>query len=593
MSKPQLHAESLSLEVYHNILKRLDKKDIYNCALVCKAWLIPAKTLLYTDVELKHFKQLERFHRTVEHNLQLSMMVKCFTLKDSLRGNWLTFRSEALHILDALFSTCLLNLETLRDEAAISYTVVKLALMDSGLKSLKRIIIAFSYRLSKIELAEYMSCALLMKDRLENLYFSDIFDEDIDRMLFYQLRNRLGQFSRLKQLTIEAKVTKEGAGFLDGIIESCSPTLEEVIFYGPSDHTLQNGNPIVSMDSITRNFVPRTSIKRLIVHQYSDEILTYIMHKFPQLDECSLHTEWYVSSEVVERFLNYAYRLKDYILNDLIVDHEMITAFVNNLWKGGSSALGKKHVNFTYSEEESESGVNVLSVYKHSACIRYPLPWSARNRLPNWKHIKFLQKNGRLLKSLAYTFSVYGELHKAENTTLPDDIIAHTFAYCPSIQYLDFDHCTLTLANTLLPSGGTHSLRKLSLDRCRIYEGTLEWLSKVLSKVEHLKLSNVCCVPEQEDSIPETIEVIKMPDTEVDLITFGVTRYSPRFVKITNSTDETSTHYYALQVNRADAFPSTEEEFLGASIDQRSEVCCKSNPIIKSEYNFFDIAVFE
>ncbi|CAO3643108.1 unnamed protein product [Mucor hiemalis] len=116
----------LPSEISHYILQLVTKKDLCNCALVCKGWLPPTQTLLYSKVSIKHFEQLEQFQQTVEQDSRLGLMVKklyvgCIFMDKKDKN---VLKMKGFSLLTTLLSTCLPNLEILQDSAAISYIPV-------------------------------------------------------------------------------------------------------------------------------------------------------------------------------------------------------------------------------------------------------------------------------------------------------------------------------------------------------------------------------------------------------------------------------------------------------------------------------------
>lgn len=67
----------LPLEIHQYVFQHLYREeDLLNCALVCKAWLSPAQTRLYSRVEIKNSAQLEKFQYTMRYAPHLGKKVK-------------------------------------------------------------------------------------------------------------------------------------------------------------------------------------------------------------------------------------------------------------------------------------------------------------------------------------------------------------------------------------------------------------------------------------------------------------------------------------------------------------------------------------
>lgn len=567
-----LNADSLPREICHRILQNLGKRDLCNCSLVCRAWLPSVHTLLYAKVVIRHLDQLKQFHRTVEQDAQLGLKVKSLMLNIQIWEDRDKIKKEMQNILTALFSTCLPNLEILHDDFSFIYIPLQQALKDSQLKSLKRLEVS-PHRIRKDELAEYLSCVLLMKDHLENLYISDS-EIYYGEQLFHRLHSQIHEFDHLKEVIVLSSATDKGIMVLDSIVERCSSTLKEIIFFAHRSNS-NNSEEEVYIDSI----IPRTNIKWFTVDKVSDIILTYLMRKFPQLEICSLREEGNASQKtspyILEQFSHYVSRLKEFYVHETLLEHDMIVKVMGSYWKGASSAYGKQRVHFCYSEEE-DLEAEKLFVHKDYTSIDYP--FSSESDQHDWKHVDFIKENGKYLKRAEYAFFLDDP---EKRMVMPDNFIFQTLAYCPWIQDLHLEYCTMKPLGALHSnSEKRYSLKQLSLLRCTLQEGALESLSTVLSDVSRLKVFDI----DYDSDATEVNQVIRMPHTRVIHVIFVLFRGASLYLKVTNSIDGNPIYYCVLHSDKRDALPLTEEEFLVAPIDDRVEVCCETNPIIQSEF---------
>lgn len=571
---------TLPFEVCHCILQHLGRGDLRNCALVCKAWLPVVQTLLYTNVILWKFEHLEQFHQTVNRGTHLGKKVKSFDFKP-LSAHRIELESElrrsVLEILTTLFSTYLPNLECILDvQYGITYTAVKQALIGSRLKNLRRI--ENLYNLSIFDLpVTYMSCALLMNDRLENLYILDCIRPNVNaeqQVLSNRLFSRLGQFSHLKEITVQ-KETNESILLLEEIVESCLGLEGIVLSACISD--VEQSNSKISIDSIVTKFTPRANVKSFttgfLLECLDDKLLAYIMHKFPRLERCYIGNEACseLSEQMIIQFMHFCLKLKYFKIDQLGVNHDAIVKIMGRLWKD-TSAYGKERVNFFYTNYPTGVPKECkLSFDPTGTTISYfmrspPDLWS-------WKHTEFLRQNGKFLKSVNYNIFASGFHSGLERVSLPDDTISLIFAYCPWIENLSFSQCSLSAVG-ILPSE-KRVLNELSFTECRLNDGILECLSTVLSEVKHLKLFKS--------------GNISMPLTKVNMISFELSKAFHKnlpkdyckYLKVTHTLDG-SISYYKLQLAKLDAMPSTKEEFLRASDNERLKVCCQTVSIIKS-----------
>lgn len=570
---------SLPTEIYLCILQQVDKEDLCKHALICKAWLPLVQHLLFSRVHIKHYKQLLRFTQTIQAKSRLEVMVKSFTMDDFIRDSPKKDRErikeQVTFILTFLISTHLPNLETLQDRTSITCSPVLHALVDSRLKHLRRLGTP-SFHKGKDVLASYTSCAILMKDRLENLLISDkTGDYFHDGQLFFdRLYSRLGQFSRLQEITI-IKVTDEWIQLLDDITKSC-PALEKITLDIRANSIRLNNNEI-SIDTIS-NFVPSRNVKSFkadLLGTLDEKILTYVMHKFPQLDECMLINKEGViretNQQIVEQFLQYISKMKKFMVGDLALAQNAMSKTLGNLWNE-LSTHGKEFVFYRYSDRDLVT-TEKFTAGKEGTEIIHKFDEGF-----DWKHVDFLKANGAYLKIVGYILDIDRRRQSEQTKSLLDAFMADTFAYCPSIRGLIFVGFHLTPLHIL--RGKEHCLDEMTFVSCKIYKGALESLSEVLLEVKHLTFANTFHLPSEESSRVITVEAIKMPSTKVDIISFGVFRGDSRYIKVSNTTDES--HYYCvLHSGNTEALPSTEKEFLNVSRKKRVRVRCKTNPIIK------------
>lgn len=579
---------SLPTEIYLCILQQVDKVDLCKHALVCKAWLPLVQTRLYSRVHIKHYKQLVQFYETIWSKPQLGKMVKSFIMDDFIRHSQKRDRDnleeKVANILTDIISTRLPNLETLQDHTSITCSPVLHALVDSQLNCLKSLGIP-SFDEGKDVLATYVSCAILLKDRLENLLISDktsTYFHD-GELFFDRLYCRLGQFSRLREITM-IKMTEDWMVLVDNIAERC-PSLEKITLKIRPNYIQRINSNNVSIDAI-RNFVPSTNIKSLkadLLGTLDEKILAFVMHKFPQLDECTLGLNQCLIQEanqqVLEQFLHYISKVKKFKVGQFALAPNAMIKTMGDFWSV-TSTYGKESVHFYYADNETKE---TLTIGKERTKIIYILEDY------DYKHIDFLKENGKFLEKVGFTLDVDRRRQPLEKTSLPDDFMAHTFAYCPFIRGLFFANCVFTPLG-ILPSE-KHCLDETSFVDCSIYKGALESLSIVLSEVKHLLFVNVLYIPGKENFKRTADEVINMPHTKVDLISFGLFRGQSRYIKVSNTTDKN--HYYCvLHFGETDALPSTEKEFLTVSKNKRIRVRCKTNPMIKSVFILPDVEFY-
>lgn len=572
----ELHSsrDGLPSEIYNCILQYVDTKYLFECALICKAWLPPVRNRLYSIVCIKHFEQLGQFYQTVEQDPRLGMKVKSLILRDFPRNHDWEERDNitdgALNILTPLLYSCLPRLESLQDDTGIAFTPLLLALKESQLTLLRKLE-PLRAAADENELAIYISCALLIKDRLENLLITDLSRGNGERLYSDPLYSKLGQFCRLKELNIE-RSTGHGIPLLEYVVESC-PSLESIEFYFKDEDDLHNNSD--TFNDRIENFTPCRSVKKLRSPNYralDETFLVYVMHKFPQLKEFGMsyggETPLRVSQQVLKQFLHYLHRRRRFSTPTFTMNHDIIIDTINSHWVATLSKC-KKHVEFCFSEYVMEEGV----AFSHTdVTIYYPV-----SNNEHWKYVDFLKQNGRFLTEVHFSFEA-DDFFPTDRSILPDDAFAQAFAHCPNIQEIWLEEFTVVPINAALRDEGKeqYSLRELFLLCCKIQEGGLESVSAGLSHVKHLQVYEV------NYAHIDMNKIIRMPYTVVDMLTIGVFIGGSRFVHFYNVTDG-KVSYYALYSDKKDALPSTEEDYFNAPECDRVQVCFKTNVIIKCE----------
>lgn len=564
MKVPITGIKGLPSEIFNCIFFHLQYMGIRNlceCALVCKAWLPSVQNRLYSAVYIQRLIQLEQFHRTVEHNLTIGSMVKNLTLSTFCTDNaWKSskcdsvgsdkFKKDVLYNLkSSLLLDCLPNLVILKGPDICALLLQ--ALQDSKLESLKRF---NTFTRGEEESVDYTSCALLMKNRLENL--EETFFRDW--LSYGNLYGRLGEFSQLKELKLGQK-SGEKILLLEEIVATC-PSLEEIQIH----FTEESNSSSLSIDKI-RNFVPTANIKTLwlaFTNDVDEKFIAYLTHKFPRLDRLSLcGLAVRLNHQVLEQFLQNLSRMKMFDSPCFSMDHILIRSTISKFW-AATSPPGKKRVEFSFFDHDS---IESLELKHDGASICYSLSNAEQ------KHMEFLKENGKFLQAVDYDFEL--EDHRERHLSA-GAYLAHIVAYCPNIQDINLTNCILNPGDGL-PSKKC-SLRDLHIYNREIQEGALEWLSSFLSRVDFLLVSD-------EDSLGNSTNtyVIRMPYTKVNTILVGAYRGGHSKVKLLNTSDGNSSYYTVCVEKGREVIPSTEEEYLRDRADF-IEISCASNPIIKS-----------
>lgn len=555
--------ERLPAEIYNYILQYVNTKELCKYALICKAWLPFVQVHLYSRVRLNRFSQLEQFHRTVEQNSTIGSKVRSLTLSnivDNRSGDEHLLKERAIRILTPLLHTCLPNLEILQDQDSIIYTPLKRALLDFQLKALRRVEPPISWKAGTLEWFNYIPCALLIKDRLENLEITN----SINWRSHYDLYSRLGEFSQLKKLRLRRK-SGEKILLLEDIVKTC-PSLESIriIF------TEGSNSSSVSVDKI-RNYVPAANIKRLSLYSkeaYNEEFFAYVLHKFPRLVSlriaCEKRTPVGINQQVVEQLLHFLSRMNDFASPFFNMDPSLMRGTISRFW-AATSAPGEKCVEFSFFKYDSRDG---FQVEEDGASISYSLSNAEQ------KQVEFLKDNGKYLQHVKYDFELRDHRNETERYLSAGAYLTHVFTYCPNIKELWALGCILNPGDAL-PSK-KYSLDDMFITSCEIQEGAFEWLSAILSEVKQLNVGE-----EYGYGGSDTL-VIRMPHTKVDTFFLGVLEGSLLYVKLINTSDRNTSYHTLLGEEGSELLPSTEEEYLSAHQSECAEISFASSPKIFS-----------
>ncbi|CAO3619532.1 unnamed protein product [Mucor hiemalis] len=353
--------KSLPVEISHKIFLLVwwstgRTKGYCEVTLVCKSWTHPAQAVLFTNVTVRSFLQLKRLQDAMNHRPTLGKNVKTF-MCDVYDGE----KTKKEDILTSLLSTHLPNVERFSSSQRISYLPIVNALLNNRLIHLKNLENPNIYA-TESDVTNYSTCALLMKDRIKELQICDTFDAIKDpkqaKSLFNLLYNNLHQFDKLSTLSIKND-TNEVIKDLEYITSACK-TLEELSFNFSSLKNLTHVSPTAfrAFDTISE-FVPELSIKSIKGYVKTADfykVFSYIIHKFPQLQNFSLSVNTKdpaitdnqtitLLQKNMSKFNNCSVSIK--VNNDTVWD------IIGGAWVE-TSKLGSEHLEIDYSEEREQ-----------------------------------------------------------------------------------------------------------------------------------------------------------------------------------------------------------------------------------------------
>lgn len=562
-------------EILYRILKVSESDQVvWTCTHVCKSWLLPAQTQLYSDVYLTYFEQLECFHRAIEQHPALGLMVKrlefdTFEIVDSQERVILQKKTSVL--LTSLLNTYLPNLESLGLDVLCSYISVLEALANSQLKSLKRLSLPLR-EMEKSEMALYKSCAISMKNHLEDLQLADDDESNYpseERILFNRLRSQLHQFRKVHTIEIRNTTTRP-AQLLDDVIENC-PSLRCIEF-----HLTHNVRiPVVEEENEVSRYIPRNNIEKITTDAtiiLNLGLLSYIAHKLPSLPKLIIHPSTNGPIQLfpyrLEQLLTLLKKYKQFYVSGLRVDLDIFTRKLGDFWNATTVKPGTMHVRFFYTDHKSQGNFHLQNGELAINCSTFDFRSG---------HYLFTKMNGSFIGKLCLFNEVF---RMAEAKILPKDFITRTFQHCPNIQRLRMQGWTLEKFTT--GRAKKRSLKILELSHCQIGTGALELISSVLLEVKHLQIGSNTFKAGEGDNTSAANEIIMLPHTKVDLVTLENDYInSSRQVQCYSVTDKEH-RYFQLDRYKIYAIPSSKENYMRAQKSARVEIHSQTFPLVRN-----------
>lgn len=313
------------METLNSILEFLPSEyyneTICQCACVCKNWKATVYYKLYTDVSFFSVATLTKFNRTIAESANVANMVKIMTFHTYLDEN----DSEQAALVYTLLSN-LPNLQHFNSLYSPCLIPTTNALLDSKLTNLKN----FAEPLVVTTSNDYVTCALLLKDRLETLLLAG------EGVLYERLYDRLEQFKKLERIRIELALENPIEG-LDLIVDKC-PTVRviEVDLENELDYT----STVVVKDSIiSQLYAPRLEVISLSVSRDKGELhqslLAYVMHKYPNLKRLRYTAEGVelTNISILERLITYIAKLESHTINTIVTNVEWICDSIGCYWE--------------------------------------------------------------------------------------------------------------------------------------------------------------------------------------------------------------------------------------------------------------------
>ncbi|CAO3608936.1 unnamed protein product [Mucor hiemalis] len=297
------------------------------------------------------------------------------------------------------------------------------ALLDSQLTRLKSLREPFPTS-GLCEIANYTTCALLMKDRLSELHVSDRYwsmtDANIGESYLGRLYDKLHQFNKLEILHIDRKTNKE-VEMLEYIVESCK-TLRELNFNFASYNNLARSQ-VYGASYAT--LIPRSNVKTIngYINALSiSTVIPYIIRKFLQLQKIVMKVRTdisiYTDEDTIDSLYEFLANVKEFSINGLGANPDTAWDIVGNRWVAASApgSEGRKRPD------------------KYMLCRQV----SPLDR--NWINLEFVKKYGEYLQMVLIEYCVGDEFGTIDELReLPDNFVQQVITHCPNLNTLSFE----------------------------------------------------------------------------------------------------------------------------------------------------------
>jgi hypothetical protein len=335
---------NLPLELLIQVLKRIDRRDIIQCQLVCRSWIRATQVALYRDSVLTSLDQATGFLSTIvsspsypgKHVQSLTLSKDLFTEQLSV---W-----DPLNLFTSLVEYCP-NLEILKLERTFKpFWVRLLHERNSGNWTLLKNI---PMPMVESEIEYYVYAAISLKDTLETLQICDALSSNIigapHDLEFKTLAKRLKDFKSLISLDIKHHTEKKLIE-MDALIEDCQSLKELNVALYPTQVQPVNSESETVTEEVLQMIKPRPKITKLTVTTAikSESTFKYIMRKFPSLSSFFFNetttkktqklmkaNRFRMSNEVIDQLIEYLSKIRTYTVSFLYIDN--ISKFIGSL----------------------------------------------------------------------------------------------------------------------------------------------------------------------------------------------------------------------------------------------------------------------
>lgn len=525
------------LSVVFDLLRlNSNPRNLCQCQLVCKNWVLPAQHSLYTKIILRSVHQVEtlisalseesssspgRFTRTIEFHGN-------FEANDDQVSSWVNSFVDIFPQVEGIFPL----------KSNPQFYKAMIEAHNSG----KWIQMRSFGTCPEESVDNHNICALLHKDTLSilNLHDGKAIAPEIN------LYNKLHLFPGLKKLYLETN----SHSFFESV-EHITENIQnlDLISYGnlmgTDFNTLTPYKPVDLM-SVT----PQPNIKVLEMHTVgfeSDNFLLYIMAKFPELALLKINSDMVPiirhdqlfekikssmdnhSAETISKFMLYITKCQSYAVKMLyttVKADEILNKYWEQLEVDGPRIVGISYTetsgwgNFEAQQEQNDTQMHINMTYNQDSEDRI-ISLSYKSWNASLPHLEMLEKCGTGMDRLVFCLDPlkYANVSSGQNAQMIDMANGYFFSHiienCTRLQSLYICHSRIEVFTSDQHFSINTCITDLTLERVYISQEILPQISKRLPCLKRLSLVDLLTPNVVEDGTAKFNYDIDIPESSL------------------------------------------------------------------------------
>lgn len=539
---------------------------------------------VYREVVIRSISALSKFNRTIVMNANTANMVRKVNLRMVIDEE---NPEDIAHIYTLLYN--LPKLQHFISTWPPCLTAIMDALLDSKLNDL----ITLGDFVENDFSNDYVTCTLLLRDRLQNLLLADV------GVLYNRLYNRLDQFKKLEEITIVA-ASANPIKQIDSVVEKCRDLQRVTIWFdGECDEEI---TATVDENDIPLLYTPRPAVNTLKIKREVEDLhqnlLVYIMHKYPKLKrfEFDAGCVEVTDASTFKRLLSYLTTIEDMTIGEIGIDPKWICDGVGSYWE--ATRLHKPHTYVHLKIEPTLIGSDIafFTIYSRQniTAIQFPLSnydFQNMDLLAKYgEHIGYLLISGFDKRTLRRGNREVG-IKSIEN------LIASSIMFCRQLRILVFYESRIRSTEKSI-IWKTAYLQKLMFKVCNIGDRVFPTIFSGISRVDTMVFEQ-CKFRDENRKVTSFIS-IDMPNTvlgSVSLKYLGDLFFAPTSIyflisKIDDSSERVNEYYMYDFLKHDDVYlkASSESEYYDVNFSQYThlKISCRSITSLKVEDSYLE-----